>query len=331
MSDNISNLPSFNELEFIKKLAKSFFKDSKISVPPKKIEDIRDAFKSIKTGAENNDIRAQYIVNYLYYNIASDEKRKRKVTARDFEDLIAIIFEGEVTDETKRHNDYSISSEISSEYVARYVVSNLREKSDILFDKFGISVKTSMPDNKEINMGSFAREALFYQILNNYGGERKSGLGSANQMLSVFAKIKELKKWDDFVKRFKEMVTNIFQDDFLFVIKGGSYIEIFTLSAENLQKLFFDAIDSGSEEATWLINRYEGNSIRIKRDPVLERCDKIKIDFDILSNSPVINFKKLLHDIEEDSIDILTKSLSQKEYNDKINSYVEEIKKIITK
>ena len=325
------DLPSYNKLKFIEKLSKAIFKSHQIQIPPKNSKNVFEALNLIKEEAKNGDIKSLYIVSYLYYNLASEEKRKRKVTARDFEDLIASILNGEVTDETKRHNDYSLTSDVSSEFVVRYIVSNLREKSDILFDEFGISVKTSMPDNKEINMGSFAREALFHEILEDYGGERKSGLGTANQMKKVFNKISSDGKWNKFVIRFKEMVKNIFQDDFLFVIKGGSYLEIFILSAKELQQLFYDAIDSGPEEATWLINRYEGNSIRIKRDPVLERCKKIKIDFKILVNSPISKFNDLLFRFEDESINRIIEEKDQESFEKELIKIFKNVKEVIKK
>jgi hypothetical protein len=329
MSNKRIDLPVFENLKLVEKVTKSLFKENKINLPPKNILEIHKAFEIIKKTSDKGDMRSQYIISYLYYNVASYEKRKRKVTARDFEDFIARIFEGGVTDETKRHNNYSLKSELEYDYVAGYVISNLREKSDILFDNYGISVKTSMPNNKEINMGSFAREALFYKILNSYGSERKGGLGSATQMLKTFAKIEEIGKWDIFVKRFKEMVKNIFQDDFLFVIKGGSYIEIYSLSAKKLQRLFYKAINSGSKKATWLINRYEGNSIRIKRDPVLKICKKVTLKFEKLKDSSLLKFKESVYELECNLIDYLIKIKDKDEFNKNSENILGKIKKIV--
>ena len=66
------------------------------------IKDIYDFFTHLQN--HKNKFYALYIYNYLFNFISSDEVAKRKTSARVFEDLLAIIFDGEVADTKIRKN-----------------------------------------------------------------------------------------------------------------------------------------------------------------------------------------------------------------------------------
>ncbi|GEM_PF-6631890 len=220
--------------------------------------------------AIENDFTSLSIINYMHNNLTDEAKAKRKVTARDIEDFIADLFSGTVTDEEVRQNSStSPINENSStmEFVNSYVASNYREKCDIEFNNsYKLSIKSFVIDNKEINCGSFAREALFKDIVANYGGERKNGLGSKGQFLSLFEQIQNDGKWNDFTKRFTYMTENIFKDDLLIFIKGGNSVDIYLVDSANFKNTLISAVSLGPKYAVSVLNRYEGNSIRIERD-----------------------------------------------------------------
>ncbi|GAH06963.1 unnamed protein product, partial [marine sediment metagenome] len=177
------------------------------------LDDIIRFFRNLSQGLRAEELISEIIANYLYENIAREEIRKRKVTARDFEDFLEIALGGRVMDKDSRKNVMPPEMSGVDKDILSYISSNRREKMDVIFPKgYGISVKTSMPNNTEINMGSFAREALFKNFLSKaeYGAERKSGLGSKPQMLDKFQKIYNKKKWAEFCTRFKLMVENIY-------------------------------------------------------------------------------------------------------------------------
>ena len=62
------------------------------------IETIYSFFQYLSTHESRTKFNSLYILNYIYMYIASDEVAKRKTSSRVFEDLLAIIFDGEVTD-----------------------------------------------------------------------------------------------------------------------------------------------------------------------------------------------------------------------------------------
>nr|ADX97293.1 Cac8I [Clostridium acetobutylicum] len=229
---------------------------------PSSTADMLLVFQRLFDKALKNDFTSLSIINYMHNNLTDESKAKRKVTARDIEDFIADLFEGTVTDEESRQN---LTSTI--DIVDSYISSNYREKCDIQFNNsYKLSIKSFISDNKEINCGSFAREALFKDIVENYGGERKNGLGSKGQFLDLFEKIKDNGKWTDFTNRFTYMTNNIFKDDLLIFIKGGNNVDIYLVDSEKFRNTLISAVSSGPKFAVSVLNRYEGNSIRIERD-----------------------------------------------------------------
>ncbi|MFH1637920.1 MAG: hypothetical protein ABIB71_05835 [Candidatus Woesearchaeota archaeon] len=286
----------------LKKVCK-FFKDKNKLGEIKGIKDITTFFKKLSEGIANNEPAPLIIAEYLHNNIASEKVRKRKSSAREFEDFLDIFMDGSVTDENTRKN-ISLPTSIKGA-IASYLSSNRREKADIKFPSgYLITLKTSVPSNKEINMGSFAREALFQGYLSpkEYGGERKGGLGSKPQMEKIFQKIYNRGLWESFAFRFKLMVENIYVEDMIFAIKGGDYLKIYCIQGESIRKNLIGAVCKGPKTAITVINRYEGNSLRIERDKIINTGEKITLDFSGLEKTIV---RKVLKDIEEIKTEVI--------------------------
>ena len=148
----------FKSLATIKVISAYLRKKGLITNHLSGIKDIYSFFTHLQN--HKNKFYALYIYNYLFNFISSDEVAKRKTSARVFEDLLAIIFDGEVADTKIRKNlnyepsDYFIN-------VKDKIASNRREKADLIFaNNYSFSVKTLCSDNKEINMGSFEKKCF---------------------------------------------------------------------------------------------------------------------------------------------------------------------------
>ncbi|MDQ7085673.1 MAG: hypothetical protein Q9M36_12515 [Sulfurovum sp.] len=245
-----------------------------------------------------------YILNYLYNFIVSDEVAKRKTSARVFEDLLAILLNGQLTDTQSRKNSASDVPDYFG-FSKDKIAGNKREKIDILFNNsYGVSVKTLIKSNKEINLGSFEKKILFdgLDILESLT-ERKSdkngmGLGSKSQLRKLFEHLQKNNKYDEFRERFVKMFDFIFADDIILAIKDSTKLELYFIKGSEFTKL----IEENSydiENLLTILNRWEGNSIRIDRERLITSTSrKIVLDFSVLDTNimkQVNDFDELLH------------------------------------
>jgi len=157
---------------------------------------IYNFFKDIQS---KNDFFSLYILNFLYKFVCAKNVSKRKSSAEYFEDLFSIIFNGVVADTQKRKNlNYKVPDFFTN--AKDKVAGNKREKADIIFPSgYTLSLKTLIPENKEINMGSFEKQILFDGFgLESFLTERKNsskiGLGSASQFEKLYKCFNNSKK-----------------------------------------------------------------------------------------------------------------------------------------
>ncbi|WP_169776674.1 hypothetical protein [Campylobacter mucosalis] len=290
------------ELKTIQIIADFLKTDKKI---PENLSNIDEIFTFFKELDKNkHKFNSLYILNYLYTFISSNEVNKRKTSARVFEDLIATIFNGIVADTTHRKNltykvsDYFINTKDK-------IAQNRREKADILFGNYQISVKTLMQDNAEINMGSFEKNVLFDGLnVNNYLFERKgannAGLGSKPLLNNLFNVLIALNKngWIDFSNKFKRMSEFIYADDLIIAIKNDKKMSLYFFSGSEIVQIFNDFCVNKDKILT-LINRWEGNSLRIDRTVFLQNCTRnLEFDFSFLDDTiikKIDNFDYTLH------------------------------------
>lgn len=242
------------------------------------IDDVFNFFNYLVSSEGSNKFNSLYILNYINQYIVDQEVAKRKTSARVFEDLIAIIFNGEVTDNKKRKNlngDVPDYFKLTKDKIA----GNKREKIDLIFnDNYGISLKTLMMNNKEINLGSFEKKVLFDGFdVSKYLTERKTedeiGLGSIPRLKNLLNKIKEENNYEDFKERFSNMFNYIFSDDMILAIKDRGKLELYFFKGEE----FTNFVSSKVIDINLLVgvvNRWEGNSIRIERTKLLESCPR---------------------------------------------------------
>lgn len=249
-------------------------------------DEIYEFFKDIQN---KQDFNSLYILNFLYKFICSDEVAKRKSSAREFEDLFSVLFGGIVTDTQSRKNlQYEVSEFFAN--VKDKIAGNKREKADILFpNNYAMSLKTLIAENKEINMGSFEKKVLFDGLgLESFLTERKNnsgiGLGSIPQFTKLLEVLKTAKKSEIFYERFREMAKFIYGDDLLVAIKENNKLTLNFFSGSEIFNIFSSFCQN--TDLTKIVNRYEGNSLRIDRDMLLKFCKKVVVlKFDRLQNS----------------------------------------------
>ncbi|HIL27369.1 MAG TPA: hypothetical protein EYG21_08325 [Nitrospinaceae bacterium] len=255
-------------------------------------------FKELETSKKFNSL---YILNYIYNYISCDEVARRKTSSRVFEDLLAIIFNGDITDELNRENDIA---DVPEHFVnvRDKIAGNKREKIDLLFnDTYGISVKTLMDRNKEINLGSFERTVVFDGLsVGQYLTERQAlnpenvGLGSRSQLRRLFSLLNENSLYQQFIEKFIQMYEYIFSDDMILGIKKDKKLLLYFFTGDEFTKVVTSRAKD-PENLLEVINRWEGNSIRINRVKLLESASRqVELDFTILDETVI----KLVNDFD---------------------------------
>lgn len=331
-----------NNHNILKLLRDILIENNKLQKNYSNIDELVSFFNYLIDSKE--DFNSAYLLNYLYQNISAKDVAKRKTTARDFEDYLAILFNGEVTDEVKRKNSDNKIEEIENSFITNFTTSNRREKADIIFDKgFALSVKTLMKNNKEINLGSFEKTALFYELdIYDYLGERKGkngilnkqevkiGLGSKKLLKNLLLLLEEKGKYNTFKSRFLKMAKEIFADDMLIAIKNDLKMDLYFIKANDFYNIFKNNIDDINEFMK-IINRWEGNSIRVDREEFLKIATYIRLDFNFLNDSILKYFKEF----EDKTSNILIKYINDVDnkiyYQKQICKEIEEIINLIEK
>jgi len=292
------------ELNTIKLIREYMIEANQIELETNDVDDMYRLFHFISNEGDKK-FHSLYILNYLYNFIVSDEVAKRKTSARVFEDLLAILLDGELTDKQSRKN---IKSDVPDyfKFTKDKIAGNKREKIDILYsENYGISVKTLLKSNPEINLGAFEKKILFdgLDILDSLT-ERKSdkkngmGLGSKPQLRKIFEYLQETNKYEEFRERLVNMFNFIFSDDMILAIKDSTKLELYFIKGADFTAL----IEENSyevENLLTILRRWEGNSLRVETKKMIETTSrKIVLDFTILDKNimkQVNNFDELLH------------------------------------
>lgn len=279
------------ELNSIHMIREYMVKKGLLQVTTSNIDTIFNFFQYLANEDSKKKFNSLYILNYIHSFIASEEVAKRKTSARVFEDLLAIIFNGIVTDSKHRKNLEHVVPDYFT-LTKDKIASNKREKIDLLFEKeYGVSVKTLMHDNHELNMGSFERQVLFDGFgVSDYLKERKAekdgiGLGSRPQLKALLEKIDEKKHYHVFQERLVNMYNFIFSDDMILAIKESTQLRLYFFTGEEFTTLISKRaakIDSLLE----VINRWEGNSIRIDREILIANAKRqVVLDLEFLNET----------------------------------------------
>lgn len=256
----------------------TFVENYNIQKPPENLDHIEEGFEQLREGIDEGEVIPSVIGDWIFNNVASKSVRVRKTSARVFEDFIEEMFEGEVLDKKSRDLGMpSKPSEKEGDFVEKWIRRNELQKEDVKFPNIDLSVKTLTPTNRELNMGSFAKEALFYEIWEEYGSERTGGLGSGTQMSKTFNQIQEDDKWEEFKERFERMIRGIYTDDLLIAIKNHDTLDVYLIESKEFQDLAIEYLNKGPDECTDFIYRFEAHALRYNMGPIKERFDPIEI------------------------------------------------------
>ncbi len=137
----------------LKLVGEYYSKMEGIKIPPSSTKDLVSFFTKIQSNMKN-DTRAVFFCIVLEELVSKEEVRKRNVTARVFEEILAKALNGEVADEKKKANP-NVPDEIknldsnlkqSDVRVSTDLSNNKREKGDLIFKETNLvlSVKTQI-------------------------------------------------------------------------------------------------------------------------------------------------------------------------------------------
>lgn len=267
LSDEKSDLSLYSE---------AFFKKFDLPREPKSLGEIGKAFLALKEEINRGDLLASLIGKYIYDHISKVEIRKRRVTARDFEEFLTRFFQGEIIEAEQR--DQYLKELPGTDEFSRRVSRNRLEKLDVRLGSILLSVKTFVPTNKELNAGSFSAEALFDGFLPLPIPSERTDLGSGRALTEKFLRIHKDGKWGAFVERYERMVNIIYRTEWIFAIKGGRYFDIYLLPGSKFRELMISCVRAGPSKATRLLNRFEAHAIRTQTDPLFSESQHIRID-----------------------------------------------------
>lgn len=246
---------------------------------------------------------------------------KEKSTATALENRIALLGHGYTSDALPK-KDPLISALLSkSEYeklpleVRAKICSNFREKGDAIFydsqlnSSYKVSIKSLIADNKEINFGALEFASLIRGILPDEFlalGERRSkinkiigqreyeiGRGSRQQLGEFFDYIKADGKWQIFLERWKIVFSGIFKEDVIIYIKDHEKLKLYLISNISfVESVYNSLVNTKDGYSNMIINRWEGNSIRVDRDLLIRHVDfKVEESFDNFFDENTIKIK----------------------------------------
>lgn len=288
-----------------------------------------ESFKKLITAlvkdAKSNDTMASKLAKLILFDwknyINHPAIYKEKSTASALENRIALLGHGNTSDALPK-KDALISTLLSkNEYeklpteVQAKICSNFREKGDAIFydsklnSSYKVSIKSLISDNKEINFGALEFASIIRGILPDEFlalGERTSkinkiigkreyeiGRGSRQQLGEFFDYIKADGKWEIFLERWKIVFSGIFKEDVIIYIKEHEKLKLYLISNKSFfESIYNSLVNTKDGYSNMIINRWEGNSIRVDRDLLIKHVDfKVEEPFDNFFDETTIKIK----------------------------------------
>lgn len=288
-----------------------------------------ETFKKLITGlvrdAKSNGTMTSKLAKLILFDwkgyINHPAIYKEKSTASALENRIALLGHGNTSDVLPK-KDPLISTLLSkNEYdklpieVQSKICSNFREKGDVIFydsklnSSYKVSIKSLIFDNKEINFGALEFASIIRGILPDEFlalGERRSkinktigkrdyeiGRGSRQQLGELFDYIKADGKWKIFLERWKIVFSGIFKEDVIIYIKEHEKLKLYLISNKSFVECIYNSlVDTKDGYTNMIINRWEGNSIRVDRDLLIKHVDfKVEESFDNFFDENSIKIK----------------------------------------
>lgn len=266
------------------------------------IDHMADFFEASNTNKKKFNFA--YLNYFLWNNLTRDSVAKRKTTSRDFEDVLATIFNGVINDNVKRENLNKDDFFLENKIITGSAVGNKREKADIDFpENYSVSVKTLMLANTEINFGSFEKVTLFgglnvehYLTERKGTGKEKIGLGSRPRLLNLLLEIKKNGDYPVFRNRFNKLIEFVFSDDLVVLVKNSDKMDLYFIDGNDFVELL-KVKSKTPEDLVSIVNRWEGNSIRMNRVEILNLGRKVSFDFSFLDEhiiTKILNTEEII-------------------------------------
>tara|TARA_B110000305_G_C19289333_1_gene563385 strand:+ start:18 stop:1028 length:1011 start_codon:yes stop_codon:yes gene_type:complete len=239
---------------------------------------------------------------------------KEKYTASALENRLALLGDGRTSDDLPKINP-NINRLLKEEQIQKIpediqlkICSNFREKGDLIFynpredSAYKVSIKSLIPANKEINFGAFDFTSLVKGILEDKFlalGERRSkikiisndeefeiGRGSKAQLSQLFLYLNSSNKLEEFIERWEIVFDGVFKEDVLIYIKNYKRLQLYLLSNKDFKRCISDSLrNNWNNMQSSALNRWEGNSIRMNRDIIIDYCSfSIDRDFNEFFN-----------------------------------------------
>ncbi len=262
------------EWEILKLCIGNFVQKNRLTRPVRSSSDVAVAFNKLAEGLENEEVSASIIGYYLEKLVSGRHIRKKHASGDNFERFVD-LFLG-----TGEQNRSIVPAETRADQnsIQYWIALGRRKKNDVRIGDLLFSVKTLMPNNQELNVGSFAWEGLSRGIWGERVGERRQGLGSSAQLLRLFREIDSQEMWPRLQNRFDEMVRGIFCDsDWIIAVKEGDKLNIWFISKQEFINHLTGSFHRGPEGASDVIQRFEGHALRLKLPPILEWGENISL------------------------------------------------------
>lgn len=253
---------------------------------------------------------------------------KEKYTANALENRFALLGDGRTSDDLPKINP-TINSLLRQKQIKKIpkdiqlkICSNFREKGDLIFydprkdSAYKISIKSLIPENKEINFGAFDFTSLAKGILDDKFlalGERRSkikltfnnedfeiGRGSKSQLSQLFSYLNKSNLLEKFIERWEIVFDGVFKEDILIYIKDYKRFQLYLLNNADFKRCISDSLKNNWKNMhSSVINRWEGNSIRMNRDIIIDYCSfSINRDFkDFFNESKLV---AILNEVQVD-------------------------------
>ena len=267
----------------------SFFaKRRALPRPPRSVEDVIKYFEELKNSIERGERLATELGAELARSACGRDVWRNHEAAKFIERFVE-RFLGGVRSTPKSRPQVNVPQ--PPQNVAAHVP-DLREfiegvqraaleKTDLYFhgSNLRLSLKSLIPENEEINVGSFPERLLFVGFLKTIPSERVE-LGSPQGLLKIFEELRQNRLWGVFVDRFNYMVDAVFNDVHCVVIEREPKprITVYVIKSGDFKDLLKSAAAAGPEKLVKVWYRLELHAMRLRKEPVIERGTKITID-----------------------------------------------------
>lgn len=322
-----------------------FAKKYNLPRPPRSLDDVKEYFAKFREGIRRGELLAMELGFRISYGACRKDIWKEHEAAKFIEEFISSFLGGILTSPGTRA---PVSVPPVPEKVAAHLP-DLRdfaqtvrraalEKTDLYFPQTGlkISLKSLIPRNEELNVGSFQPRLLFAGLLPTIPEERK-GMGSAKRLLVLFNQLRSEGKWSVFLERFKYMVDAIFDNIHFLVLERypspSPKLVVYIIESEKFRSLLKEKAEAGPEELTSIFYRFELHAMRLKKKPVIAIGDKIEIKLPDYEKNPLLRYLESVKTKYRQ--ELLPGKIDMKDFKNEILSvtakFLEEIEEMLKK